>query len=160
MSHVLGIDVSSHAIDMVLLDEDSNQAQWTRHELKGKTAFDRLRDIPLRMPKWGWYEDHGIYLIAIEAPYGRAQAGTLAKLSRVFGAVVACLPRALDPVWEVPPHDWRRELGVPGNAPKTVCAARCIELGAYPEWADQNAFDAFAVARYAREVNRRGIEAA
>lgn len=160
MSAVLGIDVSTKAIDLVLLDENSDQATWDHLELRGATAFDRLRDIPLRMPKWGWYEDSNIYLIAIEAPYGRAQAGTLAKLSRVFGAVIACLPRALDPVWEVPPHDWRRELGVPGNAPKQACAERCVELGAYPAWADQNAYDAYAVARYAREVNRRGIEAA
>lgn len=160
MSCVLGIDVSTKAIDLVLLDETTDQAAWDHIELRGATAFDRLRDLPLRMPKWGWYEDNGIYLIAIETPMGRGQGGTEAKLNWIFGAVIACLPRALDPVWPVAPHEWRKELGLPGNAPKPICAQRSVELGAHPDWATQDAYDAWAVARYAREVNRRGIEAA
>lgn len=160
MISAAGIDISSKAIDIVLLDETTDLSSWHHLELQGTTAFDRLRDLPNRMPGSTWWEDMGVYICGIEAPYGRAQAGTLAKLSRVFGAVAAALPPTLTTVWEVPPHDWRRELQLPGNAPKDVCAAKCIQLGAYPEWADQNAYDAYAVARYCREVNRRAIEAA
>lgn len=158
MSAVLGIDVSSFAIDMVLLDENTNQTVWDHIPLEGATAFDRLRDVPRRMPRWSWYDD--IYLAAIEAPMGRGEGGTQAKLNHVFGAVVACLPRGLQTVWQVAPHEWRKELGLPGNAVKQVCAARAVELGAYPDWADQNAYDAWAVAWYARQVNARAIEAA
>lgn len=157
MSAVLGIDVSTKAIDLVLLDENSDQASWDHLELRGATAFDRLRTLPSRMPKWSWYDS--VYLAAIETPMGRGQGGTEAKLNWIFGAVIACLPRGLA-TWHVAPHEWRRELGLPGNAPKAVCAARCVELGAHVDWQQQDAYDAYAVARYAREVNRRGIAAA
>jgi hypothetical protein len=108
------------------------------------------------MPRWPFYEDTGVYLAAIEAPMGRGEGGTQAKLNHVFGAVVACLPWRIE-TWQVAPHEWRKELRLPGNAHKAVCAARAVELGAYPEWNDQNAYDAYAVAYYAREVNARAL---
>lgn len=160
MPTVLGIDVSTKAIDLVLLDESTNRCTWDHIPLAGVSAFDRLRDVPRRMPKWGWYEDQGVYLAAIELPMSRAAGSSIFKLNHVFGAVVACLPRALQTVWAIAPHEWRKELELAGNAPKQVCAARCVELGAYPEWNDQNAYDAFAVAYMARQTNQRGLEAA
>lgn len=156
MSAVLGIDVSSFAIDLVKLDETTNEATWERLTLAGKTAFDRLRQVHVQMHSDAWYQD--CYLAAIERPKTRSFISASA-LWPVFGAVVALLPPALL-VWDVPPTAWRQELGLAGNAVKDVCAARAIELGAYPEWADQNAYDAWAVAWYAREVNARAIEAA
>ena len=157
MSCVAGIDVSTKYVDIVKLDETTDQCTWDRIELQGADAFDRLRDLPRRMPQWSWWDD--VYLAAIETPMGRGEGGTQAKLNHVFGAVIACLPRSLTTVWAVAPHEWRRELGVPGNAPKSVCAARCVELGAYEAW-PQDALDAYAIARYARTVNQRGLAAA
>jgi hypothetical protein len=94
------------------------------------------------MPRWGtWWDD--VYLVAIEAPWSHGQPGTLAKLSRVFGAVTMCIPPRIQ-VWEVDPQAWRTELGLPANAPKDAVAARAVELGARRDWADQNAFDAIA----------------
>lgn len=156
MSAVLGLDLSTKAIELVRLDESSNAAAWDHLQLEGHLALDRLRDVPRRMPRWNseFYDD--IYLVAVEAPYARAGIGALAKLSRVFGAIVACIPPRLE-VWEIAPHDWRTEITVPGNAPKEACAARCIELGARPDWNDENAYDAFAVAYAARQINARAI---
>lgn len=158
MSVVLGIDVSSFAIDLVRLDENSNAATWRRVTLEGPTALARLRSLPRVMPRWPWYED--VYLAAIEAPYSRGQSGTLAKLSRVFGAVCACIPPSQE-VWEVSPGDWRKELGLPGNASKDECGFRVVQLS--QSWDDihkwpQDALDAYAVAYYARQVNQRGVE--
>jgi hypothetical protein len=159
MSFVVGCDVSTKAVDLVRIDETTQACAWNRIELRGTTALERLRDLPHRMPKpaSGWWDD--CYLAAFEAPMGRGQAGTIAKLSRVLGAVIAHIPTRIE-LWEVTPQDWRRALELPGNAPKDVCAARCVQLGAYAEWEQQDAYDAYAVAFFARQVNQRGIEAA
>jgi hypothetical protein len=39
--NVLGIDLSSRAIDLVLLDENCDRAEWSRIDLEGATAFER-----------------------------------------------------------------------------------------------------------------------
>ena len=157
MSSVLGIDLSSKAVDLVKLDETTNQATWRRVELEGKTAFERLRSISYRMPFRAYLDD--VYLIAIEAPMSRGQPGTLAKLSRVFGAVLMWIPSGFE-VWEVSPVAWRKELGLPGNASKEEAAFAVDDLRGpgTPDW-PQDALDAYAVAYYAREQNRRGIAA-
>lgn len=162
MSTVLGVDLSSHAIDLVLLDENTNQGAWIRCELTGKTFFDRLRSVPAVMPKWGFYEDQNVYLVAIETPKTRFMPSA-AALFPVYGAVIACLPRAL-PVWDVHPKTWRQTLGLPGNATKQAVAAavHALQDGAPDpiwEW-PQDALDAYAIARYARDTNHRGIQAA
>lgn len=161
MSSVLGIDLSSFAIDLVRLDEETNAAEWTRVTLgTDKTpALDRLRNVALLMPPPSFYDE--VYLAAIEVPYGTGQAGTQAKLNRVFGAVLACLPQSLH-VWDVMPGAWRKELGLPGNASKTECAVAVQRLrraqDVYPRSLEvwpQDALDAYAVAFYARTVNER-----
>jgi Holliday junction resolvasome RuvABC endonuclease subunit len=160
MSSVLGIDLSTRAIDLVKLDESTNAATWTRVELEGKTALERLRNITKDSihRHTGFWDD--VYLVGIEAPMSRQQPGTLAKLSRVFGAVVACLPPLLE-VWEVSPVAWRKELGLPGNASKEECAdaVRNIHMSITSYNWPQDALDAYAVAYYARQVNARGIAA-
>jgi Holliday junction resolvasome RuvABC endonuclease subunit len=164
LSCVLGIDLSSHAIDLVLLDETTNHATWHFVDLGAGTALDRLRRIPAVMPKQSWYDD--IYLAAIEAPYGRGHTGTLAKLSRVFGAIAATLPQALE-VWEVTPGQWRKTLGLPGNAPKSEIREAIWKLPDGPSFTGlhendgptQDALDAYAIAYYARNTNQRGIAA-
>lgn len=177
MSAVLGIDVSSFAIDLVKLDETTNEATWERLPLTGKTAFDRLRQVHVQMHSDAWYDD--CYLAAIERPKTRSFVSASA-LWPVFGAVVALLPPGLL-VWDVPPTAWRQELGLPGNASKDECATavdllrgdlapcptttgcdcdgECDKWLTWREW-PQDAFDAYAVAYYARENNRRAIEAA
>lgn len=166
MSAVLGIDLSTFAVDLVKLDETTNQAEWRRVELEGGNALERLMSVQKVMPSWSYYDD--CYLAAIEIPYGRGQSGVLAKLNRVFGAIVASLPLGLH-LWEITPQAWRKELGLKGNATKQEAARAVWRLmsvidpltsGNTSEMAwPQDALDAYAVAYYAREQNRRGIEA-
>lgn len=159
MTHVLGIDLSSFGIELVRLDETSRHAGWDHIHLQGPDALARLRDLPRRMPRWAttFYDD--IYLVAVELPMGRGEAGTQAKLNHVFGAIVTCIPPHLE-IWAVAPHEWRRELQLPGNAPKEAGWKRAVELGAPADWKDGNAYDAYSVAWAAREVNQRGLNAA
>ena len=159
MSSVLGIDVSSHAIDLVKLDEETTSALWLRVPLDGATSFDRLRQIPLAMPHGSFYDN--VYLAAIERPKTRFMPSA-AALFPVFGAVVACLPAALE-LWDVPPTAWRHGLGLKGNAKKEECALKVIRLLQIGDdgiltlnW-PQDAYDAYAIAFYARELNSRGI---
>lgn len=158
MSSVLGIDVSSHAIDMVKLDETTNDAEWTRIELLGGDSFIRLRGVERAMPwRHRYYDD--VYICGIEVPKTRflKSAGALFP---IYGAVVALLPPNLQ-VWDVHPKTWRQGIGLPGNATKED-----VRVAVYDLWdgmhdlIPQDAVDAYAVAYHVRETNRRAIEAA
>jgi Holliday junction resolvasome RuvABC endonuclease subunit len=156
VSCVVGIDLSTRAIDLVRLDETSNQGTWDHLHLEGKTALERLRQVPRVMPRRSLYWE-SVYLIAVEAPMSRGQQGTMAKLSRVLGAIVACLPAGVE-VWEVAPVQWRKELGLSGHASKEQ-AAEAVDALRGPGsvvWT-QDALDAYAVAYYARELNARAL---
>ena len=171
MSKVLGIDLSSFNVDLVTIDETTDDATWTRLELGDDEtpALDRLRRVGDLMPTASFYDN--IFLVAIEEPYGSNQAGTQAKLNRVLGAVVTCIPDDLQ-IWTVMPGDWRKGLGLKGNASKETAA---LAVGAlrqealvrwnvahfpHREWEvwPQDACDAFAVARYARDRNMTAVE--
>jgi Holliday junction resolvasome RuvABC endonuclease subunit len=77
---------------------------------------------------------------------------------RTQGAVAAAIPERIL-TWESDPITWRRELGLNGNASKEECAAAVIDCGdTLPlDW-PQDAYDAWAVAYWAREENRRRLE--
>jgi hypothetical protein len=151
--NVLGIDLSSRAIDLVLLDENADRAQWTRIELEGDTAFERARDVAEKMPQPGWYEAHGVYLCAIERPFVRRGQDVIRL---VQGAVLAEIPRELH-VWEVSVSQWKKALGVPIREKPDARAFGTFSFAAPPIWA-QDAYDALGVALYARDENARGIE--
>ena len=75
MSKVLGIDLRlSFNIDLVTIDETTDDADWTRLSLGDEKvpALDRLRQVSFVMPTASFYDD--IFLIAIEEPYGSNQA--------------------------------------------------------------------------------------
>lgn len=154
--NVLGIDLSSKAIDLVLLDENDNRAEWTRIDLEGDTAFDRARDVAEKMPQPGWFEAHGVYLVAIERPFV-SHGQDVIRL--VQGCVLAALPRELH-VWEVSPSQWKKHLGVGIRVKPTWQEFPTMKF--YPEAVifPQDAYDATGVALYARDENARGIAAA
>lgn len=173
MSTCAGIDLSSRAIDIVKLDEDTNQAEWFRFELEGASAWERTRQVRDRLPGSSWWED--VYLAAIETPFPDQQG----VLRRVQGAVMASIPPAVL-VWEANAAEWKRELALKGKpswddlywiAPGWVMQFPPVFQNAWdgfvmrplaelndPE--HQNARDAYCIALWARETNRRGIEAA
>lgn len=145
---VLGIDVSSRAVDLVTLDENANQAEHDRLQLDGDTAFDRCRKVADVMPQPGWYEERGIYLIGIERPFHRRGQDVV----RLFeGAILVTLPTDV-PVWEVRPSEWKGPLGV-----KLTAKPEWDHFGLYARGFSQDALDALGVALYVREKNRAGI---
>lgn len=141
---------------MVKLPEDSNQAVWTHHTLRGSTAFERCRDVTQVMPSSSFYDD--VYLAAIEVPKTRFMPSAAAMFP-VFGAVVALLPQSLV-LWDLHPKTWRSGIGLKGNASKDEIAERVLQLWERLPLAradagleTQDTFDAFAIAFYARENN-------
>lgn len=157
MSAVLGIDLSSFAVDLVLLDETTAQAQWLRLDLAGENAFERCLDVRRVMPSRSWLEGRGVYLVAIEKPVCNSFRSASAQLP-VFGAVAALLPERL-PVWSLSPAEWKRELGVASGRKPTADEIAAVVGPVARTW-PQDGLDACGVAYAAREMNRRAIEAA
>jgi len=150
---IAGIDYSTKAVDVVLLDEDTDAATWHRFTLGALgDGFDRARTVRAAMPSSSWWEDHGVAAIGIEDPRGYG-AGFL---YRVQGGILQCLPRdVLVEPWI--PSAWRTKVGLPGNCTKSVVACHVDEVrgaggfGPIEAW-PQDACDAYCIARATRSV--------
>lgn len=118
MSWIAGIDYSTHAIDVVLIDEDGEQTpQWNRCHLEGADALERTRELarPGAIMLTSLFDD--VIAVGIEEPAGRNPG----RLFRVQGAVLARIPRdTLVTTWM--PSQWRKAVGLPGNASKNDVA--------------------------------------
>lgn len=147
---VAGIDFSSRAVDVVLLDEDTDAAEWFRFPLEGAGAFDRARDVHRAMYGTSVLWDE-VLACGIEDPRGYG-AGSL---YRVQGAILACLPAYLL-VHPLIPSQWRKACGLPGNAPKGVVAAFVDERDTGNMTPDiywpQDACDAYCIALATRSL--------
>lgn len=139
---VVGIDFSSHAIDLVSLDYDSYYpTEWRRYELRGRDAFERTRYVSSAIPhRHSSYWDT-VAAVGIEHPAGHH--GTQALL-RIQGAVLACIPLSIlvEP-W--PPAKWRKATHLAGNATKADVAQASINNLGEPDW-PQDAHDAHLIA--------------
>lgn len=145
---ICGIDFSTHFVDLVLLDENTDAATWHREELTGRDAFDRtrsVRDAMIRLvPLWD-----DVLAIGIEDPRGY-NAGSLYRMQ---GAILARLPRrTLVQPWI--PSAWRKQVGLSGN-----CSKQDIEefVMGPPDGHDrhdwpQDACDAYCIALATRSV--------
>lgn len=121
VSWIAGIDYSTHAIDVVLIDEnDAKPPRWYGFELDGHDAFARTRSIRDTMPGAASSFWQDVLAIGIEEAQG-VQKATVAKLKAIQGGVLACLPSGtLVQPWV--PAAWRKAVGLPGNAPKATVA--------------------------------------
>lgn len=152
MSVIAGIDFSTHAVDIVLLAEETNAAEWHRFELTDLPswdAFDRARSVRAVMPTRSWWEDHGVIAIGIEQPRGNHG---VTPLFRVQGAILACLPPdLLVQPWN--PASWRVAAGMKGNAPKLAVAvfSRNLLGQTCADW-PQDAHDAHFIALATRSA--------
>jgi hypothetical protein len=153
LSYIAGIDFSTRAVDVVLLDENTGHASWQRTELNGADAFDRARSLRWKhlIPDNAW-ED--VLAVGIEDPRGH-NAGAL---YRVQGAVLARLPSFLL-VHPLVPSQWRKLVGLPGNASKQAVMleahhrlARRVLFGLFGDFAERtpkwpsDACDAYCIA--------------
>lgn len=157
--NVLGIDLSTKALDLVLLDEDDAGARWDRLPLpRTPSRLELARAVADAVPGPSWFEHHGVYLIAVEEPMGRNRQA-IAALNCVLGAFGASLPHEL-PRWTLRPAEWKIALGLPGTLSTTRGSERvqawALEHGAEREW-PIDACVALAVAWVAREINARAV---
>lgn len=154
---VLGIDLSSFAVDLVLLDETTAAAEWHRLELAGGSSFDRCRDVARVMPSRSWLEERGVYLVAIEKPTAASFVSAAAQFP-VYGAVAVSLPASLL-VWSFAPAEWKAALRIPLARKPTADEIAAVVGDVAWTW-PQDALDACGIAYAAREMNRRAIETA
>lgn len=156
---IAGIDYSSHAVDIALLEDDSIQAKWVRIDLEGGTPFERARSLRNSFPSPSWWEHYGVYLVGIEDPHSRANH-TAKALGLVAGAIATRLPPRLTVVQTVP-VEWKRlTVGKPSATKDEVArwARTYLDHGGVQKW-PQDAYDAYAIARAVRVLNDGAIAA-
>ena len=143
---IAGVDYSTHAVDIVLLDEDTDAATWHRFPLAGRDAFERARYVRLAMPGGSFWDD--VLAVGIEEPRGYNSGA----LYRVQGAILARVP--LDKlVQPLGPSEWRRRVGLSGNASKEDVRV-LVKAAAFLErigW-EQDACDAYCIALATRSM--------
>lgn len=155
--NVAGIDVSSFAIDIVLLDDDTDAARWYRINSDRATPFERARRIAALFPRTSWWDDRGVYLVGIEDPYS-ASKGVAKALGIATGTVAARLPARLT-VIQTAPTEWKRLYTGKANASKDDVRLLGCEVAGRADW-PQDAYDALGIACAVRELNNNAIEAA
>lgn len=110
---VAGIDLSTFAVDVVKVPLDQGPPQWHRFPLTGSDAFERARSVRDAMPGSSSVFWDDVLAVGIEEPAGRNPG----VIFRVQGAVLARIPTHLL-VEKLMPSQWRRLVGLPGNASK------------------------------------------
>jgi hypothetical protein len=171
--NICGIDLSTHAVDVVLLDMDSDQAEWRRWDLGTGDLIERVRRIGGSQP-WGSGIWGDVVAVGIERPAGKHG---VPQVSMAFGAVLArVIPcRLLVKPWL--PAEWRKACGLKGNASKDEVASFATGAEVAGEWTTipasapmgtterallwpQDACDAYAIAYATRSVLETVKEAA
>lgn len=149
MSWIAGIDFSSFHVDVVLIEEDDTRPPvWHRTSLAGVDAFDRCRR--LQGDLLGEHQWDDVLAVGIEEPRGHNPG----VLYRVQGAVLAHIPCWILAVPWVP-SEWRKAVGLPGNASKSDVAGWALGQPDAQVWrpgTPQDAFDAYAIATATRRA--------
>lgn len=157
---VAGIDFSTKAVDIVLLDDDTDQAEWFRYEIADERgALWACRNLRLIFPGGSFFESRGVWLVGLEQPYSQSR-DTAKKLGMVAGAIAARLPTDLT-VIQTDPNEWHRIFTGNAKAGKEQIAERARGQRGYPdsEW-PQDAYDALGIAYAVRWLNQHAIEGA
>jgi len=143
--YVAGVDVSTKAIDLVLVPVEDGPPVWHHYPLTGTDAWERTRSIPSAMPDRASTFYDTVVAIGVENPAGLHGAHAV---QRAVGAVLACLPPlTLVQPWR--PSEWRKAVGLPGNCGKAhVMQHADLHRGYYGDsshW-PQDACDALCIA--------------
>jgi hypothetical protein len=156
VSLVAGIDYSTHAIDVVLIDEDTLKPEWHRFPITDDAltgtwignAFDRTRSVRQALAS-GYELWEQVLAVGIEEPRG-ISAG---KLYRIQGAILTSIPYGLL-VQPWIPSEWRKAVGLKGNASKVDIRDHFLKSldGSPMSWPSvwdwpQDACDAYCIAR-------------
>jgi hypothetical protein len=157
---VLGVDLSTKAIDLVALDEDNPARCEHRRVTLNSPWWDAAISMHSRLLAervYPWIRDRDIYLAGVERPYGPHRQA-IASLHTVLGAVLCCFNRLSITAFEVSPADMRRELGLPGNCAKERMHHEVLSTGAFQGqgFLPLDALDAWAAGHAALRINERG----
>lgn len=166
MSVYAGFDLSTLAIDVVLLDEDTDGARHIRRRLDtgpgdAKVRIRRIRDA---MPPRASWADLGVIAAAIEEPFSRASMGGQVPILMALGGVLQTIPVNL-PVALLRADDWRKECGLPIRGPREKLKAASVDFAAThwanrPQALDDNQADAFGLAWAARCLHQKSLQTA
>lgn len=147
---IAGIDYSTMAIDLVLIDVDGvERARLFHWELCGADALTRTRAVPLVVPGRRSVFWDTVRAVAIEEPMGRGPTSLpiIAKLKAIQGAVLACIPAEME-VTALKPTEWRAAVGLAGNATKhDVHVWSVLAQRGMPSPWPQDGHDAYCIAR-------------
>lgn len=153
MSLFAGIDLNSNVIDIVLLDEETNEAHWDRRRIDTgpatDDAFARCRRVRDAMPARSIWKDSGVVAIGVEIGMSRSFTSVRAQ-GAVLGAVLACLPAEL-PIYALHPASWKRLALGNGRASKEDGANWCRQNVRWlqDQRLPQDAIDAACIAKAA-----------
>lgn len=154
---IAGIDLSSRAIHVAVIAEDTNEASVhvVRLDAQRGDATTRIRRMRDLMPARGAYHDLGVTLIALERPIALHSNVPL----MVYGALLQLLPADM-PLLELRADDWRRECLLPLRGAKSDLKAASKRLARDlwadpPELMDDNVAESFLIAWAAREIDVR-----
>lgn len=156
---IAGVDFSSRAVHICLLDDDTDGADVAIITLHGATPFERARSMRSDFPSRSWWEREGVWLVGVEDPHSRANH-TAKALGLAAGAIAALLPSGLT-VIQTPPVEWKRVFVGDAMASKAV-----VEMHARSVWpdppdgADDNTWDAYGIAYAVRTLNQQAIQKA
>lgn len=165
MSHILGVDYNTKALDLCALPllGGGKPAVWTIDFRPHKVdAFGAISNMRSAVDQWFHRVPEDIMprisVIWIEHAHGQGPVDF--KLGRVQGAAMLALAEFLVPdvINEVGPPEWKKGLGLPGNAKKADYQGALREMAAplgRIMTADQ--LDAWAIAEYGRRENERGV---
>jgi hypothetical protein len=150
--YVVGVDVSSFAIDIVGLPLDGDEpVRVTSIPVKGARALERAQAAPARIPSGSAWDE--VVAVAIERPYGPG-GDTLFALHLMVGAVIAALPERLLPAELLHPASWRKRAGLHGHASKLDVKRYVRAMHPPAEHWKQDTCDAYCIARALRAMTR------
>ncbi|MFN0092877.1 MAG: hypothetical protein ACKVWR_21795 [Acidimicrobiales bacterium] len=152
MSYYAGVDFDTHGVHVCLIDEDRpERARAFTWALAGSDALTRLRAV--REIRCGWDD---VAIVNVEWPAGRFH--TAAALLPFHGAIVNQVPSGVI-VWRMRPMEWRRHVGLAGNASKQEVADLVARHVPAADWS-QDLCDAWCLARAAQVINEEAIREA
>lgn len=160
---IAGVDSSSHAVDIVLLDDDSDEVHSFHHvPLVGKTPFERARGCKQRLPARSWWEEKGVWLLGFEDPFSH-DAHVAKALGLICGAFAAQLPPDLTAV-PTPPSEWQKLFTGWAKQPrfsderKYLIRQAALARGFNGDGRTQDLYDAFGIAVVVRDLNNQAIQ--
>jgi len=153
--NIAGIDYSTQAIDIVLVDVDDGAARWCHYDLpQVGDAFERTREVAQVLPARRSVFWDTTLAIGIEEPMARGPRSVqlIPKLKAIQGAILSCIPRD-KAVAPLDARDWRVKCGLKANASKddvrhwAVAHIRAVPVQQPIRLWAQDAFDAYCIAR-------------